>query len=65
MEIKVEEVDFHVYPYTHRVEVFADALACDKVSGWMSENKIPYSRTGWGIYYMRKEHVAWLLLRWS
>ena len=52
------------FPYTHRVEVSADALASDKVSEWLNENKIPHTQTGWGIFYLNKANTEWLLLRW-
>lgn len=68
MKIKVSEVIPWVserYPYTHRVEVSADALASDKVSEWLNDNNIPHTQTGWGVYYLRKDAVPWLLLRWS
>jgi len=68
MKIKVKELapfTTQRYPYTHRVEVSADALASDKVSAWLNENKIPHSQIGWGVYYLRKDHVSWLVLRWS
>jgi hypothetical protein len=55
----------HLDIYTHRVEVYSDALADDKVSKWLDENEIPYTKTGWGIYCMSKEHAAWLVLRWG
>jgi hypothetical protein len=68
MKIKVDEVNLRVtqkYPYTHRVELSADAMAADKVAPWLIENGIPHTKIGWGVYYMKKEHVSWLLLRWS
>lgn len=68
MNIKINEVAPHVtkrYPYTHRVEVSADALAADKVRAWLDENEINYVSTSWGVYYLRKDHVEWLVLRWS
>ena len=68
MNIKVTEVIPQVskkYPYTHRVEVSADALASDKVSAWLNENSIPHTQIGWGVYYLRKDHMTWLILRWS
>jgi len=68
MNIKVTEVIPAVsqrYPYSHRVEVSADAFAADKVSSWMNANNIPYTSTSWGVYYMKKSDVEWLVLRWS
>jgi hypothetical protein len=53
------------YPYDYRIKLSGDALADDKVSDWMAENSIPHTRVGWGVYYMKKEHVTWLVLRWS
>jgi hypothetical protein len=53
------------YPYDYRVEVLGDPYSGDKVSDWLEENKIPHTTTGWGVYYMQKEHVSWLILRWA
>jgi hypothetical protein len=56
------------YPYDYRVEVLGDPgdpLSDDKVSDWLEENDIPYTQTGYGVYYMKEQHVAMLLLRWS
>ena len=53
------------YPYTHRVEVSADAFAADKITTWLRDTNIPHTQAGWRIYYLRKEHVEWLVLRWS
>ena len=53
------------YPYTHRVEVSADALASDKVSEWLDKNDIPHTQTGWGVYYLNKKYATMLTLRWS
>ena len=68
MKIKVNEVapvTRQRYPYSHRVEVYADALAHDKVSAWLEENSIPHTQTGWGVYYLNKPNTEWLLLKWS
>jgi hypothetical protein len=65
MKIEVKEINprpTQQYPYTHRVEVFA---AADKVSAWLKENKIAHTQTGWGVYYLGKDAVEWLMLRWS
>lgn len=53
------------YPYTHRVEVSADALAADKVNLWLDDNKIPHTRVGWGVYYLNAKNTSLFLLRWS
>ena len=68
MKIKVSEVipvTSQRYPYSHRVEVSADALASDKVSAWLKENSIPHTQTGWGVYYLNRACAEWLLMRWS
>lgn len=65
MQIKVTEVIPIVserYPYSHRVEVSGDSV---NVSTWLDENHIPYVTTDWGVYYLRSDHVNWLLLKWS
>ena len=53
------------YPYTHRVEVSADALASDKVSKWLMDNNIPHTKGPWGVFYMSKDDLAFLMLKWS
>jgi hypothetical protein len=68
MKIEVKDLYFKLsqqYPYNYRVEVSADALAADKVSAWLKENSIPHTQTGWGVYYMNKPGVEWLLMRWA
>ena len=68
MNIRVSEVIQKVtqmYPYTHRVEVNADAFASDKVSDWLRENDIPHCQIGWGVFYLNKPNTEWLLMRWS
>lgn len=68
MKIKVDEVipaTSRRYPYSHRVEVSADALAADKVSEWLNENAIPHCQTKWGVFYLNKPNTEWLLLKWS
>lgn len=68
MKIKVDEVCLHTsqrYPYTHRVEVNADARASDKVGAWLRENDIPHCQLGWGVFYLNKPNTEWLLMRWS
>jgi len=68
MKIKVNELILKVsqqYPYNYRVEVRADALASDKVTEWLNENAIPHCQIGWGVFYLEKKYVEWLLLRWS
>ena len=53
------------YPYTHRVEVSADALAADKVRAWLDETGFQYVSTSWGVYYLDPKATGMLLLRWS
>lgn len=68
MKIKVTEVipvTSQRYPYSHRVEVYDDALASDKVSAWLEENSIPHTQTGWGVYYLNLANTEWLLMRWA
>lgn len=68
MKIEIKDLGYKVsqqYPYTYRVEVGADALGSDKVTAWLNENAIPYCQAGWGVYYMNKPGVEWLLMRWS
>lgn len=68
MKIKVQEIIPRAterYPYTHRVEVDGDALAADKVSKWLMDNNIPHIKGPWGVYYLRQDHVVFLLLKWS
>lgn len=67
MIIDVKEINPRVtdrYPYTHRVEVKADAFAA-KVSSWLEDNEIPHVKGPWGIYYLNPVHTNLLLLRWS
>lgn len=68
MNIQVDQIinaTNQKYPYTHRVAVVGDALAADKVSKWLNDNKIPHTKLPWGVYYLRHDAVEWLLLRWS
>ena len=68
MNIKVDQVAPKVterYPYTHRVEVSADAQAADKVRAWLDQNGFDYVTTSWGVYYLTSEGTMALLLRWS
>ena len=68
MKIKVKDLGYKVsqqYPYTYRVEVSADAVASDKVSEWLEETEIPHVQANWGVFYMNKLGVEWLLLRWA
>ena len=68
MKIKVKDLGFKVsqqYPYTYRVEVSADAIASDKISAWLEETEIPHIQPNWGVFYMNKLGVEWLLLRWA
>lgn len=68
MKLDIKEIilrESEQHPYSHRVEVSADALASDKVSAWLEENSIPHTQTGWGIFYMKKKHVQWMILKWA
>jgi hypothetical protein len=68
MKFKITEVipaASQRYPYTHRLEVYADALAADKVSAWLQENDAQYVPMGWGVYYLRKKDLTMFLLKWS
>ena len=68
MRIEVKDLMIHKskrYPYTHRVDVREDAFASEKISAWLDDNKIPYTRVGWNNFYLTKEGAAWLLLRWA
>ena len=68
MKFEVEEIiprSTQQYPYTHRVRISGDALGSDKVSAWLDENKIAHTQCGWGVYYLRKDALEWLMLRWS
>lgn len=69
MKFEVEEINprsTQKYPYTHRVRISGDALGkISKISAWLDENKIPHTQCGWGVYYLRKDALEWLMLRWS
>jgi hypothetical protein len=68
MKIEVQEIIPRAterYPYTHRVAVYWDALAADKVSKWLADNNIPHTKGPWGVYYLHQDHVMLLLLKWS
>ena len=67
MNIKVDRVARIVskrYPYTHRVECELDIIDPDRVRNWLNENAIPYTQTGWGVYYLTKRDTELFLLRW-
>ena len=68
MKIRVDQVALAVsrkYPYTHRVEVSADASAADKIRAWLDETGFHYVSTSWGVYYLDPRATSMLVLRWS
>jgi len=68
MNIDVKQLSLKVsdrYPYTHRVEVKADAFAADKVKRWLDESEISYVNPFWGVYYLDSKATNMLVLRWS
>ena len=68
MKIKVDEVAPVVsqrYPYTHRVEITANAdCITNQVVEWLDSAEINYVSTSWGVFYLGPQDTAMLLLRW-
>lgn len=68
MNIRVDEVASIVswrYPYTHRVKLCTISPADDEVCNWLNENKIPYTQTGRGVFYLNQQNTELLLLKWA
>ncbi len=68
MKIKVTDLGYtptKQYPYTYRAEVSGEVMDALDVSNWLNDNKIPYTQTAWGVFYLNKQNIEWLLLRWS
>ena len=68
MKIEVKDLGYQGsqrYPYTHRVQVSGDALGSDKVSAWLRHNELAHTLVGWGVFYVNRPTLQWLLLRWS
>jgi hypothetical protein len=68
MKLDIKEIilrEGEQYPYSHRVEVSADAFVPIKIAKWLEENSIPHTQTAWNVFYMNKKNTEWLILRWS
>lgn len=68
MNIDVKQLSLKTtshYPFTHRVEVKADAFAADKVRQWLEESEISFVNPVWGVYYLDPKATNMLVLRWS
>jgi hypothetical protein len=57
------------YPYDYRIELLEYSLTeREQLTDWLTEYNIPYTVAGWNtgsVLYLRKEHIAWFILRWS
>jgi hypothetical protein len=57
------------YPYDYRIELLEYSLTeREQLTDWLTEYNIPCTVAGWNtgsVLYMRKEHIAWFILRWS
>lgn len=68
IKIKVKDLGYiptKQYPYTYRVELSGEVMDAVEVTDWLHDNEIPHTQTSWGVFYLNKQNVEWLLLRWS